>query len=121
MNPEFIRKESDDLAPLVFALGSLAATTIDETVPSPAIPIAMPDPPAGRRKRGIWITATCILSLIAGAVILGRQHRAPTPRMPAPIAMAILPFANQTGVDANGYLSEGLTQNLIRQCSEIRD
>jgi TolB-like protein len=33
--------------------------------------------------------------------------------------MAILPFANQTGVDANGYLSEGLTQNLIRQCSEI--
>ena len=72
----------------------LAATTMDGTVPSPAIPIAMPDPPAGRRKRGIWITATCILSLIAGAVILGRQHRAPTPRMPAPIAMAILPFAN---------------------------
>jgi TolB-like protein len=102
-----------------FTKRSLAATTMDGTGTSPAIPIAMPDPPAGRRKRGIWITAACILSLIAGAVILGRQHRAPTPRLPAPIAMAILPFANQTGVEANGYLSEGLTQNLIRQCSEI--
>jgi TolB-like protein len=39
--------------------------------------------------------------------------------MAARISMAILPFTNQTGVDANGYLSEGLTQNLIRQCSEI--
>jgi TolB-like protein len=92
---------------------------MDGTGPSPAIPIGMPAPPAGRWKRGKWITAACILSLIAGAVILRQRHHAPTAMTPAPIAMAILPFANQTGVDANGYLSEGLTQNLIRQCSEI--
>ena len=51
-----------------------------------------------------------------GWVALRQQRHAATP---APIAMAILPFANQTGVAANGYLSEGMTQNLIRQCSEI--
>jgi TolB-like protein/Flp pilus assembly protein TadD len=106
----------------VFTKRPLAATTRDETGPSPATPFAVPASPAASRKRSIWITAACILSLIAGAVILRQRHHAPTPipRMPAPIAMAILPFANQTGVDANGYLSEGLTQNLIRQCSEIR-
>ncbi len=97
----------------------LATTTMDGATPSPAVPFAVPASPAARRKRGIWITAACILSLIAGAVILRARHHAPTSRMPAPIAMAILPFANQTGVNANGYLSEGLTQNLIRQCSEI--
>ena len=105
----------------VFTKRPLSATAMDGARPSPAIPFAVPASPAVSRKRSIGITAACILSLIAGAVILRQQHHAPTPtsRMPAPIAMAILPFANQTGVDANGYLSEGLTQNLIRQCSEI--
>jgi len=109
----------------VFTKRPLAATAMDGARPSPAIPFTVPAPPAASRKRSIWITAACILSLIAGAVIIGgavmlrQRHHAPPPRMPAPIAMAILPFANQTGVDANGYLSEGLTQNLIRQCSEI--
>jgi TolB-like protein/Flp pilus assembly protein TadD len=110
----------------VFTKRPLSATTMDEASPSSAIPLAVPAPPATSRKRSTWITA-CILSLIGGAVTIGgavilrQQHHAPTPTpgMPAPIAMAILPFANQTGVDANGYLSEGLTQNLIRQCSEI--
>jgi TolB-like protein/Flp pilus assembly protein TadD len=108
----------------VFTKRPPAATTVDGPRPSPAVPVVVPALPGVSRKRSIWITA-CILSLIGGAVTIGgavilRQwHHAPTSRMPAPIAMAILPFANQTGVDANGYLSEGLTQNLIRQCSEI--
>jgi TolB-like protein/tetratricopeptide (TPR) repeat protein len=110
----------------VFTKRPLAATTVDAARPSPAVPVVVPASPAASRKRSKWITA-CILSLIVGtviikgAVILRQRHHAPTPtsRMPAPIAMAILPFANQTGVDANSYLSEGLTQNLIRQCSEI--
>jgi TolB-like protein/Flp pilus assembly protein TadD len=110
----------------VFTKRPPTATTVDEARPSPAVPVVVPTAPAASRKRSIWITA-CILSLIAaavsigGAVILRQRHPAPTStsRMPAPIAMAILPFVNQTGVDANGYLSEGLTQNLIRQCSEI--
>ncbi|MGB6193603.1 MAG: tetratricopeptide repeat protein [Terracidiphilus sp.] len=36
-----------------------------------------------------------------------------------PIVLAVLPFANQTGVLANDYLSEGLTDNLIRQLAEL--
>jgi TolB-like protein len=110
----------------VFTKRPLTVTTVDGARPSPATPVVVPAPPVASRKRSIWITA-CILCLIGGTVIIGeavilrQRHHAPTPtsRMPAPIAMAILPFANQTGVAANGYLSEGMTQNLIRQCSEI--
>ncbi len=35
------------------------------------------------------------------------------------IALAVLPFANETGDKANDYLADGLTDNLIRQLSEI--
>jgi serine/threonine-protein kinase len=35
------------------------------------------------------------------------------------IALAVLPFANETGDKANDYLTDGLTDNLIRQLSEI--
>lgn len=75
--------------------------------------------PGSPRRHVWWITAACVLLLtagIAGWVVLRQRRHATTP---GPITMAILPFANETGVEANGYLSEGLTQNLIRQCSEI--
>ena len=35
------------------------------------------------------------------------------------IALAVLPFANETSNKANDYLADGLTDNLIRQLSEI--
>ncbi len=35
------------------------------------------------------------------------------------IALAVLPFANETGDKANDYLTDGLTDNLIRQLSGI--
>ena len=35
------------------------------------------------------------------------------------IALAVLPFANETGDKANDYLADGLTDNLIRQLSEL--
>ena len=35
------------------------------------------------------------------------------------IALAVLPFANETGDKTNDYLADGLTDNLIRQFSEI--
>ncbi len=35
------------------------------------------------------------------------------------IALAVLPFANETGDKGNDYLADGLTDNLIRQLSEI--
>ncbi len=95
----------------------LAAPAVDRMVSLPAAPFAVAAaPPRSTRKRLWWITAACILFLIAGAAMLRQQHPAAAS---GPIAMAILPFTNQTGVAANGYLSEGLTQNLIRQCSEI--
>ena len=35
------------------------------------------------------------------------------------ISLAVLPFANETGDKLNDYLADGLTDNLIRQLSEI--
>ncbi len=35
------------------------------------------------------------------------------------IALAVLPFANETGNKADDYLVDGLTDNLIRQLSDI--
>jgi len=35
------------------------------------------------------------------------------------IALAVLPFANETGNKVNDYLTDGLTDNLIRQLSDI--
>lgn len=35
------------------------------------------------------------------------------------IGLAVLPFANETGDKANDYMADGLTDNLIRQLSEI--
>jgi TolB-like protein/Tfp pilus assembly protein PilF len=63
-----------------------------------------------------WV---CVLCLIAGWILLrrnGRPHPAP---VQAPIPLAVLPFANQTGDEANIYVTDGLTDNLIRQLSEL--
>jgi hypothetical protein len=68
----------------VFTKRLLAATTVDGARPSPAIPFVVPASPAASRKRSIWITAACILSLVGGAVVLRQRHHAPTPRMPVP-------------------------------------
>jgi TolB-like protein/Tfp pilus assembly protein PilF len=37
----------------------------------------------------------------------------------APIVLAVLPFSNQTGSATNNYMTDGLTDNLIRQLSEL--
>jgi TolB-like protein/tetratricopeptide (TPR) repeat protein len=50
---------------------------------------------------------------------LSRQRVVSDPVAGQQIALAVLPFANETGDKANDYLTDGLTDNLIRQLSEI--
>jgi TolB-like protein len=81
---------------------------------------------AARRSPLSWsrwvVTGVLLLALVvAGA---WRWHPRSQQAVSAPeggqqISLAVLPFANETGDKANDYLAHGLTDNLIRQLSEI--
>jgi TolB-like protein/Tfp pilus assembly protein PilF len=58
-----------------------------------------------------------LLCLIPGWILLRRERRPQS--VQAPILLAVLPFSNQTGTNANRYVTDGLTDNLIRQLSEV--
>lgn len=66
------------------------------------------------------VIAACALSVIfAWIVIQHNEKRAAAPAQPSTIRFAVLPFSNDTGDKANNYLTDGLTDNLIRQLSEL--
>ena len=70
-----------------------------------------------------WAVAGLVLlALIAAGVWRWHSSRKQVLSDPGgrqQIALAVLPFANETGDKANDYLADGLTDNLIRQLSEI--
>jgi TolB-like protein/Tfp pilus assembly protein PilF len=70
-----------------------------------------------------WAVAGLVLLALAAAGVwrwhLSRKQILSDPGGGQQIAVAVLPFANETGDKANDYLSDGLTDNLIRQLSEI--
>jgi TolB-like protein/Flp pilus assembly protein TadD len=68
------------------------------------------------------LAATAVLILAASFGLfefLSARHRQVAPSRGAPIVLAVLPFSNLTGMDSNNYLTDGLTNNLIRQASEL--
>jgi TolB-like protein/Flp pilus assembly protein TadD len=80
----------------------------------------------GRRVRLSWsrwaVVGLVLLALVAAGVWRWHQrgHQVSSdPGGSQQIALAVLPFANETGDKANDYLADGLTDNLIRQLSEI--
>jgi TolB-like protein len=79
-----------------------------------------------RRPRlhwGRWVAAGFVLlALIAAGLWRWHGSRKQVLNVPGAnlqISLAVLPFANETGDKANDYLADGLTDNLIRQLSEI--
>jgi TolB-like protein/Tfp pilus assembly protein PilF len=73
-----------------------------------------------------WSSLAVVGLVLLGLVAAGawRWHRRSQQGVSDPvggqqIALAVLPFANETGNKANDYLTDGLTNNLIRQLSEI--
>jgi len=68
------------------------------------------------------VVGVVLLALTAAGVWRWHQRNqqvASDPGSSQQIALAVLPFANETGDKANDYLADGLTDNLIRQLSEI--
>jgi TolB-like protein len=71
---------------------------------------------------GRWAVVGLVLALVAAGVWRwhpSRQQVLSDPEGGPQISLAVLPFANETGNKANDYLADGLTDNLIRQLSEI--
>jgi adenylate cyclase len=71
-----------------------------------------------RRMLGGVLAAACVLCVLLSWVLLKRD-RHPQSSVQAAIPLAVLPLSNQTGTDANNYVTDGLTENLIRQLSEL--
>jgi TolB-like protein len=83
-----------------------------ETTPEQGVP----------RYRGRWAVVGFVLLalLAAGAWRWHSSRKVLSDSVGSQqIALAVLPFANETGDKANDYLTDGLTDNLIRQLSEI--
>ena len=95
-----------------------------ETPPSaPRIPAdAQAQGPGILRRIWRWeVAAALVLCAFLSSALLGHnRHPRSTASAKAPIVLAVLPFSNQTGSEANSYMSDGLTDNLIRQLSELR-
>jgi TolB-like protein/Tfp pilus assembly protein PilF len=73
-------------------------------------------------SRWTAVAALVLLALIAAGVWRwhsSRKQVLSSPGAGQQIALAVLPFANETGDKANDYLADGLTDNLIRQLSDI--
>ena len=87
----------------------------------PESPALSKKPPRRWSRPLLWTLSTALtLLVILGATRYYLDHRQNSPRsINGPITLAILPFANKTGVEANNYLTDGLTDNLIRQTSEL--
>ena len=64
--------------------------------------------------------AALLLVAIAGTALLVRSRRNnPAPATNGEIVLAVVPFSNQSGAEDNSYLTEGMTQTLIRQFSQL--
>jgi TolB-like protein/tetratricopeptide (TPR) repeat protein len=93
---------------------------------SPIVEQAKPVETTLRREPLGWIrwavAGFVLLALVAVGVWRWQSSRKQIlsdPGAGQQIALAVLPFANETGDKANDYLADGLTDNLIRQFSGI--
>jgi TolB-like protein/Tfp pilus assembly protein PilF len=73
-----------------------------------------------RRMLRWEVAAVFVLCAFVGWALFSHNRHARSAASPkAPIVLAVLPFSNQTGSNANSYVTDGLTDNLIRQLSEL--
>lgn len=76
-------------------------------------------PKPGRKLRWIMVAAPSLTLLLGFVGYYNTRHpRSVTPSN-LPVILAVVPFANDSGVETNSYLTDGLTDNLIRQLSEL--
>ena len=65
------------------------------------------------------LAALLLIGIVTTTLLLRTRVPAPADPNGGQIVLAILPFSNQTGSESNSYLTEGITQTLIRQFSQL--
>ena len=65
------------------------------------------------------LTVLLVLGVVTTTLLLEKRQASPPVRNSGQIVLAVLPFSNQTGSEANSYLTEGITETLIRQFSQL--
>ncbi|MGA8089887.1 MAG: tetratricopeptide repeat protein [Terracidiphilus sp.] len=97
-------------------------TTFETPAPAAQTPSTAVEAPHSWNRRPVVLGALAVLLLIAvvGTMLLRRRNPAQAAsRANGQIVLAVLPFSNETGSDSNTYLTEGITQTLIRQFSQL--
>ena len=98
----------------VIAAGQVPPSTV-ETSTAPVQEAGIP-----RRMLRWEVAAALVLCGFLGwALFSHSRHPRSTASTNLPIVLAVLPFSNQTGANADSYLTEGITESLIRQFSQI--
>lgn len=77
-----------------------------------------------RRSKGGLVWATALIAVLAAVALLlwsaGGDYRSPESPLKAPIeSLAVLPLANVSGDPEQEYLSDGMTNTLIRELTRI--
>ncbi|HEY2470626.1 MAG TPA: tetratricopeptide repeat protein [Terracidiphilus sp.] len=67
----------------------------------------------------VMLAALLLIAIVTTTLLLNKRAPAPAARGTGEIVLAVLPFSNQTGSESNSYLTEGITQTLIRQFSQL--
>jgi TolB-like protein len=110
--------------------GGYRATFTERSVPDGAVPQALPAPaaeiahepmesPRWRRMAPLALAAIVLITAIGGIVFWKKRTPHTIAAANGQKVLAVLPFSNQTGDSANSYLTEGMTETLIRQFSLI--
>jgi TolB-like protein/class 3 adenylate cyclase/lipoprotein NlpI len=94
------------------------------------VPSGAAQDPATRRRAMRWaiVAAALVMVAIGGGVAAWRHQQSVVPSAPPSIAhnadrksVAVLPFANMSGNDADEYLSDGMSEEIITVLSKISD
>ncbi len=75
--------------------------------------------PVWRRMTPFALAAVVLIAAVAGIAFWKKRPPRVGGAPNEQKVLAVLPFSNQTGSEANNYLTEGITETLIRQFSQI--
>jgi TolB-like protein/Tfp pilus assembly protein PilF len=82
-------------------------------------PTPLPPPPPRRQHRWTWPISVAIAIPLTLAVALGIRSCQAEPSPPR--AIAVLPFKNLSGSEADEYFSDGLTEEILHRLTRLRE
>ncbi|HKV25644.1 MAG TPA: FlgO family outer membrane protein [Candidatus Acidoferrum sp.] len=89
------------------------------SAPAPSVELRRPSPPEAPAKR-FWLWPLLLSVLLALVAVLVSRYFWPLRPVPREkLMLAVMPFANLSGVESEDYFAEGLTEEMTAQLSEL--